>query len=114
MTFQPRGSETRLQLALRALAEAQALVDQHNRDLMTLIEAGYCVRVAMAINIKLREEVAQSRRDVIWARDRIRFGLDEAGAEPVSLQLPKTTTIDCKRHASMPDGMLVRRTVAAT
>jgi hypothetical protein len=107
MTFQSTGVETRLQRALRALAESQGLVDQHNADLAKLAEAGHCVRAATAINCQLREKLAQSRRDVIWARDRIRFGLDEAGVEPVSLQLPGTTPIEHKQKvATMSQGVV--------
>jgi hypothetical protein len=101
MTFQSTAFETRLQRALRALAESQGLVDQHNADLAKLIEAGHCVRAATAINCQLRERLAQCRRDVIWARYRIRFGLDDVSVEPVSLQLPGTTQIEHRQEVAI-------------
>lgn len=102
MTFQPTGIETRLQRALRALAESQARIDQHNLDLAKLMEAGHCTREATAISHRLREKLAQSRRDVIWAGDRIRFGRDEAGVEPVSLKPSNTTEIELGRDEVNP------------
>lgn len=85
MSFQSGGPGTRLQHALHALASSQALLDQHNADLSKLAEAGHCVRTAFVANRVLREQLAQHRRDVIWARDRIRFGLDEPDIQPTSL-----------------------------
>ena len=46
MTFQPIGTETTLQRALRVLAESQARLDEHNLDLAKLMDAGHCSRAA--------------------------------------------------------------------
>ena len=79
MTFQIVGPETRLKCVLRQLAVSQAQLARHTSELETMQRLGHCVREALAIHDELREKVAQGRRDLIWAHDRIRFGLDEAG-----------------------------------
>ena len=106
MTFLPTERETRLQRALRLLAESEARVNQHSGDLTRLMQAGDCVRAALTVNRELREKLAQCRRDVIRARDRIRFGLDEPGIEPVSLELSTTTDVaQTQSNAGEPHGL---------
>jgi len=102
MTVQPIGPETTLQRALRALDESQALLDRHNLGLAKLMRAGHYPRAAVAVNCELREKVAQGRRDVIRARDRIRFGLDKAGGEAVGLKLSRAMDIDLRRKDANP------------
>lgn len=106
MIFQPTGPETRLQNALRLLAEGQEQLAQHNTDLGKLFQAGHCVRAAIIAECELRERVAQRKRDVIWAQDRIRFGLDETGADSAILE--SSTTIDCQQPRS-DEGIADRR-----
>jgi hypothetical protein len=81
MTFQAVSAETRLQRALRLLAESEAELAEHDAEIKRLTEAHFCIREAIVYNKALRSAVAQSRRDVIWAQDRIRFGCDQPDIE---------------------------------
>ena len=102
--------ETRLQRALRLLAESRAQLEQNKADLTTLAELGHCIRAATASNWELREKVAQGLRDVIWAQDRIRFGRDEAGLElAIVIEAAHMMTGEQTRAGGTPAGAVNRK-----